>query len=469
MKVAIIGAGSIVFCKTLLLDIVQTPGLEHTEFALMAPSRRHTPQVEAFAQRVFAANDLPASVYVTTSQQDALRGADFVIATFQIGGLAAYGADYCIPLSYGVDQCIGDSLGPGGVFRAQRTIPVAVGLAAEMAALCPRATLLNYVNPMAPVCWALGTTGVPFVGLCHGVQTTMDLIAGYVGVPKAEIDYICAGINHMAWFLKLEHRGVDLYPRLRERFEQPEYYVNDKVRGEVLRHFGYFMTESSGHLSEYLPYFRKNQRALDAYCDEPEFGGESGAALKWGQRVAARYEGRDMLADEPLALPGRSIEYGSYIIEALATGRPFHFNGNVINGGMITNLPADCCAEGPMVADGAGLHRTIVGELPPQCAALNLTNINVQRLATQAALTGDTEALVHACALDPLTAAVLTLAEIRAMTAELLEAERAWLPQFEGRSVRPTPFISIPPAVQRAPVPVDPALAIMARLGKLGS
>ncbi|NLX35400.1 MAG: alpha-glucosidase/alpha-galactosidase, partial [Chloroflexi bacterium] len=311
MKVAIIGAGSIVFCKTLLLDIVQTPGLEQTEFALMAPSRRHTPQVEAFARRLFAANGLPAQVHVTTSQQDALRGADFVIATFQIGGLAAYEADYDIPMRYGVDQCIGDSLGPGGVFRAQRVIPVAVRLAEEMTTLCPGATLLNYVNPMAPVCWALGSTGVPFVGLCHGVQTTMDLIAGYVGVPKAEIDFVCAGINHMAWFLNLEHRGEDLYPLLRQRFEQPEYYANDKVRGEVMRHFGYFMTESSGHLSEYLPYFRKNQRALDAYCDEPEFGGESGAALKWGQRVAARYEGRDMLADEPVTLPGRSIEYGS--------------------------------------------------------------------------------------------------------------------------------------------------------------
>ncbi|MEN6480447.1 MAG: alpha-galactosidase [Anaerolineales bacterium] len=469
MKVAIIGAGSIVFCKTLFLDIVQTPGLEATEFALMAPSRRHTPYVEAFARRVIAANGLPASVYVTTSQQDALRGADYVIATFQVGGTAAYELDYRLPLRYGVDQCIGDTLGPGGIMRAQRAIPVAVKLAQDMATLCPRATLLNYVNPMAPVCWALGTTAVPFVGLCHGVQTTMDLIAGYVGVPKAEIDFVCAGINHMAWFLQLQHHGVDLYPLLRQRFEEPEYYVNEKVRGEVLRQFGYFMTESSGHLSEYLPYFRKNQRALDLYCDEPEFGGESGAALKWGLQVAAKYEGRNMLADEPTTLPGRSIEYGSYIIEALALGRTFCFNGNVINRGMISNLPADCCAEGPMVANGTGLHRTVVGHLPPQCAALNLTNINVQRLATLAALNGDPEALVQACALDPLTAAVLTLDEIRALASEMLEAERAWLPQYAGRSVRPTPVISIPADVQRAPVPVDPALAIMARMAKLSA
>ena len=181
-------------------------------------------------------------MWLTTDRREALRGADYVIATFQIGGLQAYEQDYTIPMRYGVDQCIGDTLGPGGVFRALRSIPIALDLARDMQELCPGALLLNYVNPMAMVCWALGTTSVPFVGLCHGVQTTMDLISGYVGVPKAEIDYLCAGINHMAWFLKLEHQGRDLYPLLKQRFEQPEYYVNEKVRGETLRHFGYFMT-----------------------------------------------------------------------------------------------------------------------------------------------------------------------------------------------------------------------------------
>lgn len=469
MKVAIIGAGSIIFCKTLMLDIMATPGLGPIEFALMAPSTRRTPQVEALARRVIAANGLPHSVYVTTDQRDALRGADYVIATFQIGGLEAWELDYRLPLRYGVDQCIADTLGPSGVFRALRTIPVALELARQMEALCPQAVLLNYVNPMAMICWALGETQTPFVGLCHGVQTTMDLIAGYVGLPKAKIDFLCAGINHMAWFLKLEHRGRDLYPLLRARFEQPEYYVNDKVRGETMRHFGYLMTESSGHLAEYLPYFRKHRQALDLYCDEPAFGGESGAALKWSQAVAARYADRDLLAGEPDALPPRSIEYGSYVIEALETGRTFKLNGNVINGGMITNLPADCCAEGPLFVDGAGIHKAVVGDLPPQCAALNLTNINVQRLAVHAALCSDPEAIVHACALDPLTSAVLTLQEIREMAREMLEAERRWLPAFEGKTIRSTPTIVIPHGVQRAPVPVDPALAIMARMGELGA
>ncbi len=467
-KVAIIGAGSIVFCKTLIQDILATPGLEDTEFALMAPSTRRTPHVEAFVKRVIAANDLPASVWITTDRREALVGADYVIATFQVGGLQGFEMDYSIPLKYGVDQCIGDTLGPGGVFRALRSIPVMMELAADMQSLCPDAVLLNYVNPMAMVCWALGKTSVPFVGLCHGVQTTMDLISGYVDLPKNEIDFLCAGINHMGWFLKLEHEGKDLYPLLRERFELPEYYVNEKVRGEVFRHFGYMMTESTGHLAEYVPWFRKNQMALDLYCDEPGFGGESGAYYNFSKYVTGKYSDEEILADESVKLPSRSIEYGSYVIEALETGRTFKLNGNVINGGMITNLPEDCCAEGPMYVDRTGLHKTIVGDLPPQCAALNLTNINVQRLAVEAALSGDPEHIVHACALDPLSGAVLTLKEIRDMATEMLEAEAQWLPQFAGKAIRPTPAVVVHKDVVPAEVPVDPALAILARFGELG-
>jgi alpha-galactosidase len=271
----------------------------------------------------------------------------------------------------------------------------------------------------------------------------------------------------MAWFLRLGHQGRDLYPVLRERFEQPEYYVNEKVRGEVFRQFGYFMTESTGHLAEYLPYFRKSQKALDLYCDEPGFGGESGAYYRWCASVGERYNDQDILANEPASLPPRSIEYGSYVIEALETGRTFKLNGNLVNRGMIANLPEDCCAEGPLYVDRTGLHPTLVGSLPPQCAALNLTNVNVQRLAVEAAITGDPEHLVHACALDPLTSAVLTLKETREMVAEMLESQRQWLPQFQGRTLKPTPTISIPKNVQRAHVPVDPALAIMARFQEL--
>jgi alpha-galactosidase len=228
------------------------------------------------------------------------------------------------------------------------------------------------------------------------------------------------------------------------------------------------MTESTGHLSEYVPWFRKSQKALDLYCDEPGFGGETGAYFKFSEYVTDKYSDEEILAEESVELPARSIEYGSYVIEALETGRTFKLNGNVINGGMISNLPADCCAEGPMYVDRMGLHKTIVGDLPPQCAALNMTNINVQRLAVEAALTGDPEHIVQACALDPLAGAVLTLQEIREMASEMLDAEKRWLPQFEGKTIRPTPTIVVPPDVKRAVVPVDPALAILARFGELG-
>lgn len=466
-KIAIIGAGSIVFCKTLMLDIMATPSLEDTQFALMAPSTAKTSQVEAFALRVIRENGLKAGVYVTTDRRDALKGADFVITAFQVGGVPAFEMDYKIPLKHGVDQCIGDSMGPGGIFRALRSIPVILDVARDIEELCPDAIVLNYVNPMAMVCWALGETKIKFTGLCHGVQTTLDLLAGYAGVPKEEIDYVCAGINHMGWFTALKHKGVDLYPGLREKFEQPAYYANEKVRGEVFRHFGYFMTESTGHLSEYVPWFRKNRKALDLYCDEPSFGGETGAYYKWCSFVADKYRERDILADEPAALPKRSVEYCSYILEALETGKVFKFNGNVRNDGMISNLPADCCAEGPVYADRTGLHRTLVGEIPPQCAALNMTNINVQRLAVLAAKTGDPETVVQACALDPLTGAALTLKEVRDMVGELLEAERQWLPQFEGKALRPAPVITVPEGIKRAEAPIDPALAIFARFGEL--
>jgi alpha-galactosidase len=293
---------------------------------------------------------------------------------------------------------------------------------------------------------------------------TLDLISGYVGVPKDEIVFESAGINHMAWFLKLEHQGRDLYPLLRERFEDPAFYVNEKVRGEMLRQFGTFMTESTGHLSEYLPWFRSSPEALDVYCDRPAFGGESGALVRWTRLMTTQYTDEDVLHEGGTGLPARSHEYGPRIIEAIETDAPFHFQGNRINRGAIANLPADACVEGPMYADGGGLHPVIVGELPTVLAALNLTNINVQRLTVEAA-SGDPEAVVHACAMDPLTAAVLTLREIRQMASEMLEALREWLPQFEGRAIRPVPAISIPADVVPAEVPLDPALSIAVRFG----
>jgi alpha-galactosidase len=350
-----------------------------------------------------------------------------------------------------------------------RTIPVLVDIAREMKDLArPGAIMLQYANPMAANCLALGkASNIPFVGLCHGVQTTLDLVARYCGVPKEEISYTCGGINHMDWFLTLEHKGRDLYPKLREVFEKPEYYKNEKVRGEVFRHFGYFMTESTGHLSEYVPWFRKNKKALDLYCDEPSFGGETGAYYAWCKTIAEKYAAHDVLADEPTRIEKRSVEYCSYILEAVATGRPFRFMGNVRNDGYITNLPRGCCVEVPTFADDTGLHPSFVGELPPQCAALCMSNINSQILAAGAALGADTEHIVQAVAMDPLTSAVLTLQETRDMCAEMLEAERPWLPQFAGKTIAPKPTISIPNDCRPVEVPLDPALAIGKRFSTL--
>lgn len=464
-----IGAGSVVFCKTLMSDIMATPALQDSEFALMSPTEKKLRRMEAFAKRMIAENGLPAKVWATTNRRKAIEDADFVVVMIQVGGLDAFKIDYLVPLKYGVDQCIGDSLGPGGVFRGLRTVPVLAGIAKDMKETAkPGAIMLQYANPMAANCLALGRiTDVPFVGLCHGVQTTLDLIAGYCEVPKEEISFTCGGINHMDWFLTLEHKGRDLYPRLREVFEKPEYYKNEKVRGEVFRHFGYFMTESTGHLSEYLPWFRKNRKALDRYCDEPAFGGESGAYYNYSAALAKKYARHDPLEYETAKIESRSAEYCSYIMEAAVTGRPFRFMGNVRNDGYIANLPAGCCVEVPTFADDTGLHPTRVGMLPPQLAAACVTNVSVQILGAEAGINGDTERVVHAVAMDPLTSAVLTLKEIRDMCSAMLEAERKWLPQFEGRKIRPTPAISIPRNVKPVDVPLDPALAINQRFGKL--
>ena len=468
-KIAIIGAGSVIFCKTLLNDMFATPALSGSTYALMGPTMWKLEKMKTYADQIIEKNGLNSRIYCTTDRREALKDAKYVILMFQVGGNDAYRFDYEIPMKYGVDQCIGDSMGPGGVFRCLRGGPVLMGLGGEIAELCPGAWVLNYVNPMGAVCTTAGRgAGMKMVGLCHGVQTTLDLIAGYTGVEKQEIDYLCAGINHMAWFLKLEKDGKDLYPLLRANMEKPEYYKNEKVRGEVMRHCGYFMTESTGHLSEYLPWFRKNQAALERYCDEPDFGGASGAYYKYSVMVAEKFAKTDVLSIESGDLEPRSKEYCSYILEALETGEPFRFNGNVMNNGFITNLPYDATVEVPVYADREGLHPFTVGDLPLPLAAMNQSNLTVQGLAADAAINGDPELAFWAVAMDPLTSAVLTLKETRDMVGEMLEAEARWLPQFQGKALKKIHHVHVPEGITPAPVPVDPALAINARFGKLG-
>ncbi|MBP7051995.1 MAG: alpha-galactosidase [Phycisphaerae bacterium] len=469
-KIAMIGAGSLIFCKTLTMDILATEALQDVEICLMNRTKPKLDKMEAFVKEVVKANKLPAKVTATLDRRKALDGAKYVINMIQIGGVDAFRMDYEIPLKYGVDQCIADSIGPGGVFRALRTIPALADMSRDMNELCPDAILLNYANPMGANCSALGRVAkVQFIGLCHGVQTTLDLISRYVDVPKDQVDFVCAGINHMAWFLALRDKrdGRDLYPILRERCEKPEYYVNEKVRCEVMRHFGYFMTESTGHLSEYVPWFRSSKRALELYCDQPGFGGASGAYFNYCNMLAEKYKTVDYLATESRKIERRSVEYCSYILEAAQTGRTFRLNGNVRNDGYITNLPQGCCVEVPVFVDSRGLHPVRIGDLPIQCAALNQSNVTVQQLAVEAGLTGDPEYAMQAIAMDPLTSTVCTLREAREMTREMLDAESQWLPQFKGRKLVARPVVKIPRDVAPVDVPLDPALAIANRFGEL--
>ncbi|MCL2813207.1 MAG: alpha-galactosidase [Oscillospiraceae bacterium] len=468
-KIALIGAGSIVFCKTLLNDMFNTPSLADFEYALMSPTPNKIEKMKNYAQKIIDKNKLGARVYATTDRRDALKDAKYVILMFQIGGNEAFGLDYEIPLKYGVDQCIGDSMGPGGIFRFLRTYNVLKDIDCDMAELCPGAVVLNYVNPMGMVCSYLGkATKMKYIGLCHGVQTTMDLISGYTNTPKDEIDFVAAGINHMAWFLKLEHNGRDLYPILKENMEKPEYYINEKVRGEVMRHCGYFMTESTGHLSEYLPWFRKNKKSLDLYCDQPDFGGASGAYYKFSSAVQEKFNKIDVLSIETGELEPRSKEYCSYILEAIETNVAFKLNGNLLNKNYITNLPNGACVEIPVYVDREGLHPLTIGDLPAQLAAMNQSNITVQNLAVEAAINVDPELAFAAVSMDPLTSAVLNLTEIRDMTAEMFEAEARWMPEFSKKSLKKISDIDVPEETIGAPVPQDPALAINNRFGKLG-
>jgi alpha-galactosidase len=383
--------------------------------------------------------------------------------------MEAYKYDYEIPMKYGVDQCLGQCVGPGGVFRGMRSIPILAEIMHDMEELCPDALLLNYVNPMAACSIGMSkSSSIKFVGLCHGVQTTMDLIAGYVDSKKEDIDFLAAGINHMAWFLKLEKNGKDIYPLFRENIEKPDYYINDKVRVEVARYFGYFMTESTGHLSEYLYWFRKNKEAMDTYCDQPAFGGETGAYYKYCCAMEEKFKKVDILSLESGDLGPRSHDYCSYIIEAIKTGNTFRLNGNIMNDeGFIANLPKECCVEVPIFVDKMGLHPAHVGNLPQQLAALNQANVTVQLLAAEAAVTGDPELAFAACAMDPLTSATLSLKETRDMVIELFEAEAKWLPQFNGSKPKKIEIIDVPENTVGVEVPLDPALAVANRFGKL--
>jgi alpha-galactosidase len=441
-KITFIGAGSLVFTRNLCSDVLFVPALQDSTLMLMDIDPVRLEQSRQVVQAIVNRRGLPARIETTLDRRAAISDADYVVTTFQQGGLDAYRLDIEIPQRYGVEQCVGDTLGPGGVFRALRTIPVLLEIGHEIDELAPDGLLLNYVNPMAANCWAFDRgTGRPHVGLCHSVQGTSEMLARWIDVPYNEVAYRCAGINHQAFFLEFTRKGEDLYPLIREAITQPEIEAEEPVRIEIMKHFGYFVTESSGHASEYMPYFRKSAQQIieelvpkfrskkDYWFDWGKTGGYLRHCIERQAQFENEYEA--MIADGSVVPQTRTHEYGSYIMEALETNRSIVIAGNVPNRGLIDNLPHGCCVEVPCLVNGSGIQPTKVGAMPPQLAALNRTNINVQELIVEAGLTGNTEAVYHAVMLDPLTGAVCTLDQIRAMVSEMLEAQGQWLPQFK--------------------------------------
>jgi alpha-galactosidase len=429
-KIALIGAGSVVFAKNLIGDILMFPELANCHIALMDidAARLHT--AERMTQKLAAALQVAPTITAHSDRRDALRNADFVINTIQVGGYRpSTVVDFEVPKQHHLRQTIADTLGIGGIMRALRTIPVLIEICRDMEAVCPNGLLLNYTNPMAMNCWALSrATPIKTVGLCHSVQGTAMELARDIGVPYGEITYQAAGINHMAFYLRFERRGADLYPLIRQVVSDGRVPDNNRVRYEMLMRLGYFVTESSEHFAEYTPYFIRRDRPdlierfnvpLDEYITRCDFMDQL-----WGT-MREFFEG-----NEPIADVERSHEYGALIIHSIATGKPRVVYGNVPNRGLITNLQDGCCVEVPCLVNGNGIQPTRVGDLPPQLAGLIMTNVNVQSLAVEAALTGKREHVYHAAMLDPHTAAELTLDEIWQLVDDLLAAHGDMIPRL---------------------------------------
>jgi alpha-galactosidase len=434
-KITFIGAGSTVFAKNLLGDILSFPELADSTISLMDIDPVRLKTSEIVAHKIAEFFGAKPKIEATLDRRHALDGADYAISMFQVGGYKPGTViDFEIPKKYGLRQTIADTLGIGGIMRGLRTIPVFLDICKDMEELCPDVMFLQYVNPMAMNTWAINRASkIKTVGLCHSVQGTAEALADDIGVPYEEINYICAGINHMAFYLRFERNGEDLYPQLHQVAEAQSYgrryrRLADHVRYEVFRRTGYFVTESSEHFSEYVPWFIKPNRSdlieqyeipLDEYIRRCE-----DQLAEWESERAALERGE---LDEAYE---RSHEYGSLIIHSMETGIPRVVYGNVANHGLIDNLPQGCCVEVPCLVDKSGLQPTKIGMMPPHLAALQQTNINVQSLVVEAALTGKREHIYHAAMLDPHTAAELSLDQIWSLVDDLIEAHGDMMPQY---------------------------------------
>jgi len=435
-KIAFIGAGSFGFTRNLVKDILTYPLLENSTLALMDIDKERLDYITRACKRIVKEGKYPAKVVATTNRRKALEGADAVICTILCGRLDVWRYDITIPKRFGVDTNIGDTRGPSGVFRALRTIPTMVSICKDMEELCPKAILLIYTNPMAMLCRAMQRqSSIQVSGLCHSVQGTARMLAGWIGAPMEEVDYVCAGINHQSWYVRYDWKGADAYPLIRRAMRKKNVYNHEPVRNEIFLALGYYVTESGGHNSEYNWWFRKRPDLIKKYCTDGTGWnpGKYGYILNsYRQREKTWLKGIQAWLDDPKPLDlSRGHEYASGIINAYMGGDPFFFNGNVPNTGIVSNLPQDACVEVPVVADRKGLNRIHVGALPPQCAALNNVSIAVEEMAVEAALTGDPEMVYHAICYDPLSAAVLSLDEIRRMVKAMFRKNRDHLRQFK--------------------------------------
>lgn len=428
--IAVIGAGSIAHGRRLLDDLFTVGPLANCTITLMAPSLEHLSVVERYARRVVKHNGLGIEIMSTTDRTEALKDADYVIGLFDVGGFRAFDVDFEIVRGYGLDVCIGDTSGPTGVMKALRNGAVLKELADDMRRLCPRALYIPYANPMAVLVMAADAFGVSrVVGLCRGTQATRRTIAACIGAETEEVTVTFAGINHMCWALAIQMDGRDAYPLFRERLSRPEFLTGERVRFEVMQHFGYFPTETSGHLSDFFPWFRRDERTRQRYCSVGGYSGASGAFHKYSSFLDRHYAREDYLQFEDGALSPRSDDYCAPLIEAIESDTEYRFVGNVMNRGhSIENLPESACVEIPVVADGAGVHAEAVGSLPPQLAALCKTNLISQELTLEAIKSFDPEFVFAAIAVDPLTSSVLDLPQIRQLTVDLLKANERFLP-----------------------------------------
>ncbi len=433
-EIAIIGAGSRVFAQAMLHDSLTFAALENSTFRLMDVDPEPLGYMETIARKMVDQSDSGAKVVATADRREALDGADYVIVAILVGGREPIAWDIDIPLKYGVDQCIGDTMGPGGIFRAARTVPAMLEIAEDMESLCPDAFMLNYTNPMSMLCEAIRCeTDVRLVGLCHSVQAAHRELARIIDRPAGECASWIAGINHQAWVLEFECGGEDAYPLIRQAaVENEDWYRSNTTRVEMLRHLGYYVTESSGHNSEYNPWFRKRSDLIEKYQGEG-FNGATGYIkdlYKTDREVYMKGLREAAQSTEPIDLSKRGHEYGAFIMNALETGEPFRFNGTVGNEDLIWNLPPGCSVEVPCYAEKNAIRPCHVGDLPPQLAALNNMVVSSTSMAVEAILTGDKDLLYWSIAYDPLTAAVLSLEEIRSMVDEMFEKEKHLMPTF---------------------------------------